>query len=217
MEGTVLITMGDDLTSREGTFEIELFAEQGKELGIGMFASPYGKARNSEDSPWNLFAVQPIRWTVVDGVSRLQAGVGFRKYSLAEPVEVELEMGCFHRFSMESDGIMLRCHIDGRLVTEIELAHYDEIQTIALEDGQEIVLKLVNLSNEERPVEITLDCAVKSAYKAGVIAGRPSDKNSLEDPEAVTEHWNTYEGATSEFIYHVPACSVNVLRIEKEI
>lgn len=216
MEGTVLITMGDDLTSREGTFEIELFAEPGKELGIGMFASPYGKARNSEDSPWNLFAVQPVRWTVGEGISRLQAGVGFRKYSLAEPVEVELETGCYHRFSMESDGIMLSCRIDDRLVTEIELAHYDEIQTIALEDEQEIVLKVVNLSGEERPVEITLDCAVKSAYKAGVLAGKPSDKNSLEKPEAITERWGIYEGAAAEFVYHAPACSVNVLRIEKK-
>jgi alpha-L-arabinofuranosidase len=215
MEGTVLIAMGDDLTSREGSFEIELLAEPGKELGIGMFATPYGKARNSEDSPWNLFAVQPIRWTVGDGVSRLQAGVGFRRYSLAQPVEVSLEMGRYHRFCMESDGRRLSCRIDGETVTEIELPHYDELQTIALEEGEEILLKVVNLAEEERPVEISLDCPVETAYEAGVIAGNPSDRNSLTDPETVTDRWSVRSGAASEFVYPAPACSVSVLRLKK--
>lgn len=215
MEGTVLITMGDDLTSREGAFEIELFAEPGKELGIGMFASPYGKARNSEDSPWNLFSVQPIRWTIKDGVSRLQAGIGFRKYSMAEPVEVTMETGRYHRFCMESDGKRLYCRIDDRTVMEIELPHYDEIQTVALESETEILLKVVNLADGDRPVEISLDCPVESDYRAGVIAGKPSDKNSLENPEAVTEKWHSCTGAAAEFTYLAPACSVNVLRIPK--
>lgn len=215
MEGTVLITMGDDLTSREGAFEIELFAEEGKELGIGMFASPYGEARNSEDSPWNLFAVQPLRWTIKDGISRLQAGVGFRKYSLSKPVEVELKTGCYHHFCMESDGRQLYCRIDGRDVMQIELPHYEEIQTVALEGEKEILLKVVNLADGERPLEISLDCPVQPVYRAGVIAGAASDKNSLADPEAVTEHWVTHTGAAQEFTYLAPAYSVSVLRIGK--
>ncbi len=215
MEGTVLITMGDDLTSREGAFEIELFAEEGKELGIGMFASPYGEARNSEDSPWNLFSVQPLRWTIKDGISRLQAGVGFRKYSLAKPVKVELETGCYHHFCMESDGRRLYCRIDGREVMQAELPHYEEIQTVALEGEKEILLKVVNLAEEERALEIILDCPVEPLYKAGVIAGKASDKNSLADPEAVTEHWTIHSGAAREFTYRAPACSVSVLRIGK--
>lgn len=215
MEGTVLITLGDDVTSREGIFEIELLAEPGKELGIGMFASPYGKARNSEDSPWNLFAVQPIRWTVKEGVSRLQAGVGFRKYSLAEPVELSLEMGKYHRFCMESDGRKLSCRIDGKTVTEIELPHYDELQTIALEEEKEILLKVVNLAEEERPVEISLDCSVEREYEVGVIGGKPSDRNSLEEQEAVRDRWSMGSGAASKFVYPAPACSVSVLRLRK--
>ena len=215
MEGTVLITMGDDLDSREGAFEIELFAEEGRELGIGMFASPYGKARNSEDSPWNLFAVQPVRWTVKDGISNLQAGVGFRKYSLAEPVPVALEQGCYHRFCMESDGRNLFCRIDKRTIMQIELPHYDEMQTVALEGEKEIILKVANLADEDRAVEISLDCAVESGYMAGVIAGNPADKNSLDDPEAVTEQWKSRVGAAESFVYQASACSVNVLRIKK--
>ena len=216
MENTVLITMGDDLTSKEGAFEIEILAEPETEIGIGMFATPYGEARNSEDSPWNLFAVQPIRWTIKEGTSRLEIGVGFRKYSLLEPVKIELETGRYHQFCMESDGQMLYCKIDGKSVMEIELPHYDEIQTIALEDEKEIILKVVNIAEEECPLEICLDTPIESGYTTGVITGNPSDKNSLEKPETVTEKYSYCTGADTCFTYSVPANSVNVLRLKKK-
>lgn len=216
MENTVLITMGNDLTSREGSFEIEIFAKEGGEIGIGMFATPYGEARNSEDSPWNLFAVQPVRWSVKDGVSNLQMGVGFRKYNLTEPVEITLESGDYHHFCMETDGKTLCCKIDGNLIMEAELPHYDEIQTVALEDNEEILLKIVNIAGESRPVEICLDTTVEPNYTAGVIAGEPSDKNSLIEPEAVTEHWSSFDGADRCFTHTVPANSVTVLRLKKK-
>jgi len=216
MENTVLITMGDDLTSKEGAFEIEILAEPETEIGIGMFATPYGEARNSEDSPWNLFAVQPIRWTIKEGISRLEIGVGFRKYNLAEPVKIELETGVYHQFCMESDTQMLYCKIDGKTVMEIELPHYDEIQTIALEDEKEIILKVVNIAEEECPLEICLDTPIESGYTTGVITGNPSDKNSLEKPETVTEKYSYCTGADTCFTYSVPANSVNVLRLKKK-
>lgn len=214
MENTVLITMSRDETSKTGVFEIEMLAEEGKELGIGMFATPYGKARNSEDSPWNLFAVQPVRWSISDGMSRLMAGVGFRKYDMAEAVPTELTMGQYHKLKMETDGKRVICSIDGESVIEAELPHYDEIQTIALDTEDGVIIKLVNISEEDRDVHIMLDRSVEARYEAGVISGRPSDKNTMQNPEAVTEHWSERDGASQSFIYNVPASSVNVLRLK---
>lgn len=215
MENSVLVTLGNDMDSRQGSFEIEMLAEEGKELGLGMFATPYGKARNSEDSPWNLFAVQPVRWTISEGMSSLTAGVGFRKYALAEPTPLELEKGVYHRLAMEADGGRLRCVADGRTVMEIELPHYDEIQSIALEDGDDVIVKLVNIAEEEKAVEISLDCEVESSYLKSVIAGKPSDCNTLQEPEKVTDRQSRETGAAKSFIYAAPADSVNVLRLKK--
>ncbi len=216
MEKTVLIVLGEDVTSRSGKFSIDLLAEPEKELGIGMFATPYGEARNSEDSPWNLFAVQPIRWTIKDRQSTVTAGVGFRQYPLADPTEVSLEPGVFHNLCMESDGKRLRCSLDGVCVTEVELPHYEEIQAVALEDADNLIIKVVNIAEEERDIAITLDCPVETEYRAGVLTGEPSDRNTLENPETVTEHWNTLTGADAAFTYQAPASSVNVLCLKKK-
>lgn len=99
---------------------------------------------------------------------------------------------------------------------EIELPHYDEIQTIALEDEKEIILKVVNIAEEECPLEICLDTPIESGYTTGVITGNPSDKNSLEKPETVTEKYSYCTGADTCFTYSVPANSVNVLRLKKK-
>lgn len=214
MEKTVLITMGDDMTSRDGAFEIDILAEKDVEIGIGMFATPYGEAKNSEDSPWNLFSVQPVRWTIINGVSNLHMGIGFRKYNLLEPVELNMEMGVYHHLSMESDGKMLWCKVDGKIVMEAELPNYDELQTVVLEDDKEIIVKIANIANEEKPVDISLNTQVEEDYTAGVISGKPSDKNSLENPHEVTEHWHNLKGASSSFTYMAPPCSVNVLRLK---
>lgn len=215
MEGSVLVVLGEDQTSREGCFEIELFAEPGKELGVGMFAIPYGKGRNSEDSPWNLFSVQPIRWKITDGRSRLVADVGFREHDLTDPVDVEIEPDAYHAFAMETDGRMLWCCLDGRKVMEAELPHYDELQAVVTEDEDTVFVKLVNISQEAKAVEICLDVDVCDAYQADVISGNPGDKNTLEEPEKVKEHQVKDSGAGRQFIYEAPALSVNVLRLKK--
>lgn len=209
------VTLGTDESSRAGSFEVEILVEEDKKIGLGMFATPYGKARNSEDSPWNLFAVQPIRWTIEGKESRLTAGVGFRTYNLAEPAPIELACGVYHAFQMESDGKVLRCKADGELIAEVELPHYDEIQTIALEDGDEIIVKIVNIADEEKPVEICLDCEVCGSYERGILCGDASAVNTLEEPEKLIDRWSRESGAAKHFVYKAPASSVNVLRLKK--
>ncbi len=83
-----------------------------------------------------------------------------------------------------------------------------------LEDDKEIIVKIANIANEEKPVDISLNTQVEEDYTAGVISGKPSDKNNLENPHEVTEHWHDLKGASSSFTYMAPPCSVNVLRLK---
>lgn len=215
MEKTVLITMGDDEESRSGAFEIDMLYEDDKEVGLGMFATPYGQARNNEASPWNLFAVQPVRWSINNGICKLIAGIGFRKYDMTKPVEISLEKGVFHRFKMDSDGKNIYCFIDDEMIMQAELNHYDEIQTIALEEDDNIILKVVNISENDRPLEITLDCDVESDYRICTISANATDKNTMEEPEKVVDVWSEKQGAASTFTYDVKASSVNVIVLKK--
>ncbi len=176
-----------------------------------MFATPYGQARNNEASPWNLFAVQPVRWSICNGECKLIAGIGFRKYDMTEPVNVLLEKGRYHKFKMESDGENIFCYIDGEKVMEAELTHYDEIQTIALEDGDNVILKIVNIAEKENTLQINMDCEVDTKYRIGTISGEKSDKNTMDNPEKVVDVWREGEGASKCFEHTVPGNSITVL------
>lgn len=74
-------------------------------------------------------------------------------------------------------------------------------------------MRYSHIADEEKPVEICLDVPVEKEYKAGMISGNPEDKNSLEHPCVVTEHWEDLTGADSNITYTAPAYSVNVLRL----
>ncbi|MBO5353861.1 MAG: alpha-L-arabinofuranosidase [Lachnospiraceae bacterium] len=216
LEGTAMVTLTEDETSRQGTFEVEVFVESGKAVGTGIFAAPYGEREDLSDARWNLFTVQPIRWVIQDGVSKLTGGVGFRTMELAEPVPVELETETYHTMKMVTDGYTLSCILDGKVITEIELSHYATVQMVALEEDEDIIIKMVNIAEHDIAVDIHLDCLVEEEYRAGLLSGNPADKNTMENPELLTDTWRTMTGAASDFVYHAPKSSVTVLRLKKK-
>ncbi len=215
MANSVMIVLGSDEQARAGVFEAEVFADGESELGIGMFTTPYGKARNSADSPYNLFSVQPVRWTVKDGKALLTSGGGFRRVTLAE-ADVNVEAGKYHTMRLESDGKVLTAIFDGVTVMTADIPHYDEMQSVVTDDDETVIIKIVNIADVERDVEITLDCPVESGYAASVISGLPTDKNTMEYPEAVVERHMELEGAGKAFTHKVPAYSVSVLKLKKQ-
>ncbi len=214
MANSVMIVLGNDEQARSGVFETEVFADAESELGIGMFTTPYGRARNSADSPYNLFSVQPVRWTVKDGKSKLTSGGGFHRVTLAE-ADVTVESGRFHTMRLESDGKILTCVLDGAVIMTAEIPHYDEMQSVVTVDEENIIIKIVNIADVERDVEIDLDRDVLSDYTESVISGLPTDKNTMENPEAVIERHNNRRGAGKTFTHTVPAYSVNVIKLKK--
>lgn len=98
---------------------------------------------------------------------------------------------------------------------EAQLPHYDEMQAVVTEDEETVFVKLVNIAQEAKKVEICLDLDVCADYEADVISGDPADKNTLEEPEKVRERCVECSGAGRRFAYEAPATSVNVLRLKK--
>ena len=211
MADRVIIMIGEDTESVRGKVTLQMKVPEGKCAGIGMFCSPYGKSMHNAASPWNLFSVQPITWTVESGVSKLTAGIGFRRYELCKSEAITIDHECWYEYAMESDGRILTCTLNGQVVHKIELPHFESIQTVALEAKNGCIIKIVNIKNETQQLQIRLDRKVCAEYTARVLTGRPEDKNTMESPHNVECYMRSGHNASDDFLYEVPGSSVNVL------
>ena len=60
------IALGNDVESREGSFTVQILAEKGKRIGVGMLCSPkpfsyYDRTDPNPKDPWMLFNLEPLR------------------------------------------------------------------------------------------------------------------------------------------------------------
>lgn len=89
-----LIVLGDGEEVKTGTFDIEVFAEEGRDIAIGLYTSrmPDEVYKNDETHPpreWNAKIVRPFRWTIQNGVSTLT------EPRFPEPVNLTEPKACF--------------------------------------------------------------------------------------------------------------------------
>ena len=106
--------------------------------------------------------------------------------------------------------------VNGETVGTEELPSYPAMGTVATDTEDRVILKIVNFSDREDAVEITLDCGVEPDYTVGLLTGGAEDENSLEDPEHVRDVLLRYSGASRRFTYTAPALSVNILTLTKK-
>lgn len=217
--GCALIVMGEDETSHSGVFETEALVQEGESVGIGLFCgrvAPQGHPFNDpENFPWNARSVTPVRWVIENGRSTFAEGIGMRAVRVAEPVPTALNYGAYNRLRMESDGEKIRCYVNGSLAAEIDVPHYPALRAVALEQGDEIIVKIVNIGKTDEDVQLSLDCDVASDYVAEVLTGSPDARNTLEEPDAVRDVRMARSGAARSFTHRVPACSASVLLLKK--
>lgn len=216
-----LVVLGDDEDARAGEFEVEILAEEGKEIGIGLCSARWPMQTFGTDNPepadaWTFRSVNPLRWTIKDGVSSFTERMMRDQVKLAEPAQVSLRYGEYNTFKYVSDGRNVLFYINGDLVMRGELPNYPAIQSVALDNDDEVIIKIVNFSDNPNDVEISLDCDVESRYIANVLTGDPDMGNSLEEPERVSDKSLELNGAGKAFVYKAPAYSVNVLKLAKK-
>ncbi len=214
-----MVVLGDDDSSRQGVFEVEALACEGKEISIGVCCCPLpqGYMGNDEkrEDPWSMHNLRPVTWTIKDGKSVVTEGSGMRPVVLSKEIAIDFDASVYHKMKMVNTGTAVECWLDGALLHTAELPHYEAIQTVALNDGEDLILKIAHIGDQPEQVEIQLDCEVESAYTVGLLTGAPDDCNSLEEPEKVADHTVTCTGAAKTFVYEAPAYSVSVLRLHK--
>lgn len=119
------------------------------------------------------------------------------------------------------EGNNIKCYIDDTLYVDYTQQATECIyETASVDENGDIILKFVNITEEEIPIAVVLDGLpienVSGEALVTVMSGdNLSDTNSFENPEKLYPREYTMEIA-AEFTYAAPAYSVSVIRIRAE-
>lgn len=216
-----LVTLGEDMECRQGTFEVDAWYEEGKDIALGILVSPkplsyYDRNNPNPCDPWSMRFLEVSRWILSEGKSYVARG-SFPPVPISEPAPVRLDKNAFNHLKYTVEGHTVTLEVNGATAGTVELPGYPAMGTVATVTDEEVIVKIVNFADEKEPVEITLDCGVKPDYTVGLLTGGAEDENSLENPEKVKDRLIRATGAARRFVYEAPALSVNVLTLKREL
>ena len=80
------------------------------------------------------------------------------------------------------------------------LPSFAALNTVVTDTEEEVIVKLVNMGEEEENIAINLDCEVESEYCAYVLTGEKLAENSFEKPEHVRD-WKYQFLRCGTFLY----------------
>ncbi len=217
-EDIFIIFGKEEVTS--GTFEIEIKAEKDREIVLGVFSSRIPKEVYISDEThppkeWNVGNVRPFLWKVKNGLSWVEEKEWPENILLDQKREIKLKMDEFNHFSYKTDGKKLLLYLNGMLIHEIGLPSFRALHTVVSDTDREVIIKLVNMAEQEDEVTIKLDCNVSDEYKCYRLTGDKYAENSFTNPLNIRDEEVTQKGAAKKFIYKAPPLSVNVLVLNK--
>ncbi len=116
----------------------------------------------------------------------------------------------------------VKCYIDDTLYVDYDFATsagYEAYQVVSRDENDDIIIKLVNVTGEDRTFAINLEGAgnLKSEVVVNQVKGDSlSNDNVLGAKEDCIMEEFTVDGVSEQFNYTVPQYSATVIRIEKE-
>lgn len=214
------VALGEEVDSREGEFTIEILAEEGKEIGVGMLCAPkpfsfYDRMNPNPRDPWMLFNLEPIRWMLSDGKATVVRG-GLNPQPMSEAKDVQLKMGEYNKIHYVLTRKQVSLYLNDELIEVVELPNYPSMCSVVTDTEEEVIVKVVNFAEAEDDVTISLDCNVCPEYRVELMTGNAEDENTLDEPEKVHDIVKEMTGASKEFVYTAPALSVNVIILKKQ-
>lgn len=129
---------------------------------------------------------------------------------------VRLKQNQVYELKVEVSGSRIRCYIDGQLYVNYTKPSVSPLYASTVTNAQgELIIKLVNVSEEAIPVKLNLPGVHKEDAQITVLTGdSPAAVNSFREPDAVTpaaESRTLSDGDT----YEAPPLSLTVIRIRK--
>lgn len=131
-----------------------------------------------------------------------------------------LDKGRKYQLQLEVTGRHIKCTVDGKLYQDTEslLPMAEALYVSAQEngDGREIIVKLVNILEQEQPVELFLEGSENSACRVEqwqMSGYEPEAVNSFEEPEKVSPVYQESTELLPVLRRTIPGRSVTVLKI----
>lgn len=203
----------------EYTFEIDIKMNEDNPVTLSVWnhhpATDAG-CNEPKDTEWTTRSVRNQIWKIENGKSVTRVPGPFESpLTEKEKVSVDIPYEKFNHYKIVCDAFGYRCYINGNQVHQKKHTLYPLLHSVATQDENRIYLKVVNVGEKEEKVQISFDCEVKEDAWAEVISAKPEEVNSFEDKDNVSARYQVIKAA-SEFVYNVPAYSVNVLVMEKK-
>ena len=163
---------------------------------------------------WNLGGWGNVRHAI-------EKCTGGAKTALGESVPGRIEEGRWYGIRIELAGPRIRCYLDGQLVHDVQDAAAMPMAAVAGRDERtgEVVLKVVNVSDEAQRTEVALKGAgrVEPQGTAVVLtSGSPEDENSVAEPTNVAPVTQQVGRLGATFRYAFPPHSLTILRVKAE-
>ena len=156
-----------------------------------------------------LFNLEPLRWIVEGNTAALyRGGISLTQYS--EPKQISLRYGEYNEFHYELTKTAVSLYLNGKLIDTVELPHYQSMCSVTTDTDDSVIIKIVNFSETDDPVCISMDCDVKSEYEVSQLTGKADFENSLDNPDQVHDTTTMLTGAGRCFTFTAPGLSVNV-------
>ena len=214
-----LVTLGDDLECREGVFEVDVLAEDGRDIALGILVSPkplsyYDRTNPNPCDPWSMRFLEVSRWILSGGQSCV-ARESFPPKPYSDPKPVSLKTNAYNHLKYTVSGHTVSLEVNGEQIDTVELPSYPAAGTVATDTKDSVIIKIVNFGDCDDPVMITLDCDVAPDYTVALLKGNATDENSIESPENVHDVLLQASGASKSFTYTAPALSVSILTLRK--
>ena len=161
---------------------------------------------------WNIGGWGNVR----HAIEKCTGGV---KSLVGRSVNGSVETNRWYDIKIEVSGSRIRCYLDGKKIHDVQDSAPEVMAAVAsrVNATGEIILKVVNCSDEPQDTDVTLADAGTIAPEGTAIvltSNNPEDENSLAAPTKVAPVRRLANGLGSKFQYTFPRNSLTILRLK---
>lgn len=212
------VAFGEDYS--DGVFEITAKSDADNPISIVVWCyRPYSVFRIDEtaEEKFDMRSIHNSLWTLNGATSKVTEGRMFRQFPLGEEIDLPVNLGEYNTYRVVTHSKGFDCYLNGKLVHQAQLPSFPAVSALTTVDGDDVLIKIINITDKPDAVTISLDCQVEDGYTVECIAGDDPDMmNSFEQPEAVSAVMTEMSGASSSFVHQAPAYSLSVLRLKQK-
>jgi alpha-L-arabinofuranosidase len=129
-----------------------------------------------------------------------------------------IQTGRWYDIRIELNGDNIKCYLDGKLIHDANFRRTSSLYGVASRAGNDVILKVVNVSREDQETTINLKGANISPTATTIVlaAEKPEDENTLDQPEKVAPVTSTRHDAGTSFHHVFAGNSVTVILLKAQ-